>query len=63
MSGKHNVYTIRARQDFVKGVDTLLVAYDIKIGYSTETVTLFLEMFNLDPFVIPQGFACAWSFE
>jgi hypothetical protein len=49
-------------QGLIKGVGTLLVGYDIKIGYSTETVTLYLDMFNVDPFVIPQGFSCAWSF-
>jgi hypothetical protein len=37
--------------------------YEITIGYQTETVVLYLDEYNLDPFVVPQGFACAWSFE
>ncbi len=43
--------------------ETIVDAYEITIGYSNETVILYLDEYNLDPYVIPQGFACSWSFE
>ena len=50
------------RGSFDTGV-TIVDVYEISIGYQTETVVLYLDEYDLDPFVVPQGFACAWSFE
>jgi hypothetical protein len=51
------------RQGSIDTGETIVDVYVITIGYLTETVTLYLDEYNLDPFVIPQGFTCAWSFK
>jgi len=43
--------------------DTILDIYEVKIVETSRTVRLYLDLYNLDQFMIPQGFYCAWSMQ
>ena len=41
--------------------DTILDEYEITYENPSTTVILYLNMYSLDPYQVPQGFICVWS--